>query len=664
MPSSERIRDRTDSADEPSATVVPAALATGPLRGRRLSRKAIVLLVFHTAVFVAVLWASFFTRNDFRVEESWTATFWRVLPLFVVVKLGVFYALGHCHVSWRQIAFADLTRLIWAATLSMLVIAAAEQLVFSTGRFGEFPRVRASIVVLDWAGTVLAIGGIRALWRSVREELGPIFNGKPIRTAIIVGADRSGELLARSLMAAEKNQYHVMGFLDDDEGLHHTRVAGLEVLGGVESAADLLLRRPVDEVVVRSGGLTGKRIRRLLDDCSTVGAELKVIPAIDELLVGEQNAALFKPRAVEIKDLLRREPVTLDDAAVRSLIEGRTVMVTGAGGSIGSEICRQVLRFHPGRLLLVERGENALFLVEQEFCRHEPRPPFEPLVADITDERRMDQIMETFRPEVVFHAAAHKHVPMMEWNPAEAIKNNCLGTQLLARLADRHGVHEFVMISTDKAVNPTSVMGCSKLIAERFVQALSAESKTKFIVVRFGNVLASNGSVVPIFQEQIRRGGPVTVTHPGISRYFMMIPEASQLVLQAATMGNGGEIFVLDMGDSVKIVDLARDLIALSGLEEDDVEIVFTGLRPGEKLYEELYFDDERRVTTSHPKVFCALHRPTTLAEVEGMLDELSAVVGEKPDVVRARLRDVVPEYSSPADGSVGQSPPRNAHVE
>ena len=668
MPSNDRSRDGEPLASTSAPPLAPVPVAKGPPRGRRLSRKAIVLLVFHAFVFAAVLWGSFLTRNDFRMDESWMSTFWRVLPLFVAAKLVVFYSLGHCHISWRQVAFADLTRLIWAATLSMLVIAAADQLVFSTGRFGEFPRVRASIVVLDWAGTVLALGGIRALWRSVREELSPIFSGKPIKTAIIVGADRSGELLARTLMAAENNQYHVIGFLDDDPGLQHTRVAGLNVLGSIESAADQLRRRPVDEVVVQSGGLTGKRIRLLLDDCTAAGTELKVIPAIDELLVGEAHQALFKPRAVEIKDLLRREPVTLDDAAVRALVEGRTVMVTGAGGSIGSEICRQVLRFHPGRLLLVERGENALFLVEQEFCRHEPRPPFEPLLADITDEPRMEQIMETFRPDVIFHAAAHKHVPMMEWNPAEAIKNNCLGTQLLARLADRHGVREFVMISTDKAVNPTSVMGCSKLVAERFVQALSTESKTTFIVVRFGNVLASNGSVVPIFQEQIRRGGPVTVTHPGISRYFMMIPEASQLVLQAATMGKGGEIFVLDMGESVKIVDLARDLIALSGLGEDDIEIVFTGLRPGEKLYEELYFDDEQRVTTSHPKVFCALHRPTTLAEAEGMLEELSGVVGGSPEMVRSRLRAVVPEYANPTDGSVGQSPAgqspaRNAHA-
>ena len=271
--------------------------------------------------------------------------------------------------------------------------------------------------------------------------------------------------------------------------------------------------------------------------------------------------------------------------------------------------------------------------------------------------------MITHRPDVIYHAAAHQHVPLMEWNPAEAIKNNCIGTQILARLADRHGVRSFVMISTDKAVNPTSVMGCSKLIAERFVQALSAESKTRFLVVRFGNVLASNGSVVPIFQEQIRLGGPVTITHPEIARYFMMIPEASQLVLQAAAMGIGGEIFVLDMGESVKIVDLARDLIALSGLGEDDIEIVFTGLRPGEKLYEELYFDDEQRVPTHHAKVFCALHRPTTLADAEAVIDELANVIDETPDVVKSRLRELVAEYGSHATEGPDTAPIRKAHA-
>ena len=518
------------------------------------------------------------------------------------------------------------------------------------------------MILLDWGTTIMLVGGMRMLWRSIREELKPLWSGEDLTTAIIVGANASGEMIARNLTSGSSSPYLIAGFLDDDPDMKHSRVAGFEVLGTIDSAAVEIARRRADEVVVQSGLLTGKRFRKLLEDCEHAGATVKVLPGIDELMNGQRDLTHVRLRPVEIKDVLRREPVQLDDTAIRVLIEGRTVMVTGAGGSIGSEICRQVLRFNPKTLLLVEQAENSLFLIEQELSRLEPRPAFEPLIADITDESRMEQIMGLHRPEVIFHAAAHKHVPMMEWNPAEAIKNNVFGTRMLARLADRHGVREFVAISTDKAVNPTSVMGCSKLLAERFVQALSVTSRTKYIVVRFGNVLASNGSVVPIFQEQIRRGGPVTVTHPGIERYFMTIPEASQLVLQAATQGEGGEIFVLDMGESVKIVDLARDLIALSGLEPDDIEIVYTGLRPGEKLFEELYFDDERRVGTRHPKVFCAMHRPADLAAVEATFDELAEVLDEKPEVVRARLRDLVPEY---ADGTGGQSsiPVRRTHA-
>ena len=630
---------------------------------RRVHNKALILACLHATIFAFVFWFAFFIRSDFNIQSTVAWLSLRTICGVVAIKLAIFYWLGHCHTSWKRIAFNDLTSLIWAATLSMLVLISIESLLLTSGRFGEFTRVPRSVFVLDWAGTVLAIGGIRALWRSVREELRPLLTSKPVRTALIVGADDTGELLARNLSTATNSQYFIAGFLDDDPGLLHNRVAGLEVLGTVDDAAREVERRRIDDVVVQSGRLNGKRLRKLFETCTEAGAQVKVMPAIDELLVGHDSPSHLKPRPVEIKDLLRRDPVTLDDAAVRRLIEGNTILVTGAGGSIGSEICRQVLRFEPHQLLLVERGENALFLLEQEFCRYDPRPPVEPLIADITDEARMDQIITTYRPTVIFHAAAHKHVPMMEWNPAEAIKNNCIGTQILARLADKHGVREFVMISTDKAVNPTSVMGCSKLIAERFVQSLSAESKTKFLVVRFGNVLASNGSVVPIFQEQIRLGGPITVTHLDISRFFMMIPEASQLVLQAAAMGSGGEIFVLDMGESVKIVDLARDLISLSGLGEDDIEIVFTGLRPGEKLYEELYFDDEQRLPTSHPKVFCAMHRPTTVAAAERLLDDLASVIEEPPEVVKSRLRDLVAEYGNHSVEEPAPATPRKVHA-
>ncbi|MCE9630686.1 MAG: polysaccharide biosynthesis protein [Planctomycetia bacterium] len=625
---------------------------------RSVSRRALVLLAVHAVVFAAAFFIAFFIRSDFTLDQSWLETYGATVIFVVAVKMVVFYALGLCHVSWGRVAFGDLTTLLWASTLSMLLFAAFDSLVLSTGWVPWLPRVRRSVILLDWAATIMCVGGLRTVWRSVREELRPYFTGKVAKSVLIVGADEAGEMIARNLMAASHEPYFITGFVDDDLRLKHTRVGGFEVLGAIDQTAAEAARRGVDEVIVQSGKLTGKAFRRLLDECTDMGVTVKVLPGIDELLSDKKDLSHIRLRSVEIEDLLRREPVRLDDTAITTLIEGRTVMVTGAGGSIGSEICRQILRFKPKTLLMVEQAENSLFLIEQEFSRRSPRPDFEPLVADITDERRMEQILATYSPEVIFHAAAHKHVPMMEWNPAEAIKNNVFGTRLLARLADRHGVREFVAISTDKAVNPTSVMGCSKLLAERFLQALSGVSQTKFIVVRFGNVLASNGSVVPTFQEQIRRGGPITVTHPGIERYFMTIPEASQLVLQAATMGDGGEIFVLDMGESVKIVDLARDLISLSGLEQDDIEIVFTGLRPGEKLFEELYFEEERRVATRHTKVFCAHHRPADLTVVEAVFDELSDVIDERPEVVRARLRDLVPEYSSEAGRAVPEPLP------
>ena len=629
---------------------------------RRLSRRAAALLVVHAIVFAAAYFVAFFTRNDFAFDTGWFQQYMATVVGVVLVKLVIFYALGMCHVSWGRVAFGDLTNLLWATTLAMLVFATADSLLLSTGRLPWIPRIRRSIILLDWAATILLLGGIRTVWRSVREELRPLFSRVPARTALIVGANQTGEMIVRGLQATSAKPYFVVGFLDDDPNLRNTRVAGLEVFGDVEDARAVIARRGVDEVIVQSGYLTGRRFRALLADCTEAGAELKVLPGIDQLLSGQKSLSHVQLRPVEIKDLLRREPVELDDSAIRKLIAGRVVMVTGAGGSIGSEICRQVLRFAPLKLLLVERAENPLFMLQQELAGLQPAPDFEPLIADVTDEARMEQIIRTHRPEVVFHAAAHKHVPMMEWNPAEAIKNNVFGTRMLARLAEQHGVREFVTISTDKAVNPTSVMGCSKLLAERYVQALSQHSETKFIVVRFGNVLASNGSVVPIFQEQIRRGGPITVTHPGIERFFMTIPEASQLVLQAATMGAGGEIFVLDMGESVKIIDLARDLITLSGLGQDDIEIVFTGLRPGEKLYEELYFDDEQRIATGHQKVFCALHRPADIASVEAMLEDLHDVLEESPDRVRAKLAELVPEFAA-GQGEAVERPPTGKRI-
>lgn len=593
-------------------------------------------MALHGITFIGAYWLAYALRFDFHIPATELQGFFVTLTAVLLVKSMVFYAGGHCHRSWHYVSFSDLAALLRSSTVATLIIAALDYLM------AESYHVPRSVLLLDWVITVIALGGLRALARLLREEIRPRLYGSGYRKALIIGANQSGETLARHLLGDPKLKYIVAGFLDTDKARYGSTIGGIPVLGHPDAALHYAAALGVEHILVISGVLTGEQLRSLMDNCTQAGLALKVIPAVEDLLTSDYSVQM---RDVDINDLLRREPVQLSGDAISTLVAGRSVMITGAGGSIGSEICRQVLKFHPKQLLLVERAENSLFVVEQEFRALRLDTEIVPCIGDIGDRQRMEWIFEQYRPEIVFHAAAHKHVPMMEYNPGEAIKNNVVGTRMLAELADEYGVHEFVMISTDKAVNPTSVMGVSKQIAERFVHAFSEEATTKFIVVRFGNVLASNGSVVPIFQEQIRRGGPITVTHPEIERFFMTIPEASQLVLQAATMGKGGEIFVLDMGSPVRIVDLAKDLIRLSGLKPDDIEITFTGLRPGEKLYEELYFEDEEMLPTPHSKVFVAYHRAYDLAEVRCSIDELAMQVNDAPESLRRRIKAIVPEY-------------------
>jgi len=603
--------------------------------------RSIVVVGVHLLAFTAAYLLAFALKFNFPLEQREAIAFWLTMPGVLMIKALVFYLTGQYRRSWRSVTFSDLASLIKAASWSLLAIFVLYYLVEPNRTLGR------AIPFIDWANTILILGGLRAIHRMSREEFRFFYRPSDARKALIVGANQSGHNLARHLYTAERPQYLVLGFLDTDAKRVGSLHAGLPVLGSPEQAPRIAVRLDIKEVLVMSGSLTGKELRQLMESCAQVDVTLKVIPAMEDLVAGDYSVQI---RDVDINDLLRREPVQQSGDAIATLLEGRTVLVTGAGGSIGSEICRQVLRFRPSRLVLVERAENNLFLIEQELLRSKTETEIFPCIADVTDAARVNQIFALHQPALVFHAAAHKHVPMMESNAGEAIKNNVLGTKLLAELADHHGVQEFVMISTDKAVNPTSIMGVSKQVAERFVHAFSEVATTKFVVVRFGNVLASAGSVVPIFQDQIRRGGPITVTHPEIERFFMTIPEASQLVLQAAVMGKGGEIFVLDMGESVRIVDLARDLIRLSGLEPEDIEIIFTGLRPGEKLYEELYFNDEEMLPTPHPKLFVAYHRPYQLAEVNRLIEGLASTVHEPSEVVCRRLRELVPEYVPPVN--------------
>jgi FlaA1/EpsC-like NDP-sugar epimerase len=464
----------------------------------------------------------------------------------------------------------------------------------------------------------------------------------------IVGAGDAGEGILRELYRLPVEKFHVVAFIDDDPKKRGTRIHGVPVLGGVGELAEIADRQRVEEVIIALLHPTRDELRRIIEVCKGRKLTFRIVPGVAELIEGRTDVGRL--REVDINDLLGREPVTLDTDRIGPFLTDKVVVVTGAGGSIGSELCRQVLQFLPRSLVMVEKAENNLFYVERELRQAHPQATLVPVIADVCDRTRVEQVFRMFRPAVVFHAAAHKHVPMMELNPGEAIKNNVFGTKNVADMSSAFGADAFVMISTDKAVNPTSVMGCTKRVAEMVCQSIGGGpqgGKTKFVAVRFGNVLGSAGSVVPIFRDQIARGGPVTVTHPEMRRYFMTIPEATQLVIQAGTMGKGGEIMLLDMGEPVKIVDLARNMITLSGFRPDeDIKIEFLGVRPGEKLFEELRTTGEDVLPTPHKKIFVWQSRYCRTEDMKAALERLQAVTnGCSPEQVQKALQSVVPEY-------------------
>lgn len=596
------------------------------------------VVCMHVAVFTLAYCSAFLLRFDFNVPSAFWQVFLVTLPLVLMVKIPVFFATSHFH-SWsRHIAFTDLVSLAGAAFSCLIALSIINQ-------FLDIYFIPRAVLLLDCAGTILCLGFFRSIWRLLNEHALPMVNNKNRSRAILVGAHLSDKVFAQRLQTYTYFPFKICGFVDRDAKDRGRYIGGIPILGSTSNLVNIARKQGVNDVIIVAGSHTGKELRQLMESCEQAHVNLKIIPPFAQLLDGNKNVPV-KP--VEISDLLRREPIELDVAALKNLFDGKTVFVTGAGGSIGSEICRQLLAFNLDTLVLIERSEAALFHIEIELRNMKKTCHIVNGLGDVTDEARMRRLLDKYQPDVILHVAAHKHVPMLELHPGEAVKNNVFGTELMANLADEFNVSHFVHISTDKVVNPTSVMGVSKHIAEDYVHAMSSRSKTKFVVVRFGNVLGSAGSVVPFFQEQIRRGGPITVTHPEMKRFFMAIPEASQLVLQAAAMGRGGEIFVLDMGEQIKIVDLARDLIRLSGLPSDAIEIVFTGVRPGEKLYEELYFEDEERIATGHPKLHSALHRPIDLTELRETLEELRYLLNGEPDLLLAKLKEIVSEFHIP----------------
>jgi FlaA1/EpsC-like NDP-sugar epimerase len=580
-----------------------------------------------------------------RLEGNWAAYGEEMLVLFLIgipVKFGLIAYYGFHRRSWQKLGLRDLYVLGQAVTIVAAVYVAVS-VVLSASL--SVPR---SIFLLEPALALLGLGMHRVVARWFFEYRGRTFarqrNGR-MQRVLIAGAGESGTMMAREMLRQPSGGLFPIGFLDDDKAKRNASIGGVRVLGTIEDLVSVVERNRVDEVLIAMPSEEGTVKRRLVELAREAGVRYRTLPGIVDILSGK--IAISQIREVEYEDLLGRQPIRLEMDTIGDYVNDRTILVTGAGGSIGSELVRQLGRFNPDRILLLGRGENSIFEVERDVRPRFPHIKFIPIITDVRDVDRLEWVFKTYSPNVVFHAAAHKHVPMMECNPDQAIWNNVGGTKNLAELSVAFGVERFINVSTDKAVNPTSIMGASKRLAEMVVQNASvrANGSGDYVSVRFGNVLGSRGSVIPIFKEQIRRGGPVVVTHPEMIRYFMTIPEASQLVLQAGALGQNGSVYLLDMGDPVKIVDLARDLIRLSGLEPGkDVEIKFSGARPGEKLFEELLTAEEGSVASRHEKIYRARQERVPEGEFSAVLERVfDAANSRDAEAIKTALRAAIP---------------------
>jgi len=532
------------------------------------------------------------------------SAFW-MLGISLLIKPIVYSFFGLYRRLWVYASVQELKQIIVAVTSASLMVAILTIAFFSFGFFTGFPR---SVLIIDWLLSIFLVGGLRFSMRVVAENLSVASVTPKIahtRRALIIGAGDAGAIVAREMQKNPQINLLPVGFLDDNPAKQKQQIYGIPVIGTIDDLSKVLDSHRVSEVIIAIPSAPGNVVRKVADVCRVKGVPFRTMPGIYELLGGKVN--INRLREVEITDLLRREPTQVQDDKVGTVISGKTVMVTGAGGSIGSELCRQISRWGPSELLLLGHGENSIFEVLMELKENYPSLPILPIICDIRDYPRLNAIFRQHRPQVVFHAAAHKHVPLMEVNVEDAVSNNILGTKNVVNAAIESGVDQLVMISTDKAIRPVNVMGATKRLAELLVLDAANRTGKEFSVVRFGNVLGSRGSVVPLFKRQIARGGPITVTHPDMKRYFMTIPEAVYLVLQAASLCQSGETFVLNMGQQVRIMDLAEDLIRLSGLQPGkDIEIVFSGIRPGEKLSEDLWDDGHPFISTDHPDIYKA----------------------------------------------------------
>jgi FlaA1/EpsC-like NDP-sugar epimerase len=585
---------------------------------------------------------AYFIRFDFDFETIPKSFVDKIMPLLVVsiiLKIAVFIPFKLYRSLWRYAGVYELVSVFLASAITngaiFLYIAFINRLA---------PR---SIFVIVGMIDVFLIGGSRLAYRVYRRlARGRVIKMDNIRRVLIIGAGDAGAMIAKEMELHTELNYRAVAFLDDSDYKKGRKVNGIPVLGGIDDVADVVDKKDISEIIIAIPSAKTSVINRIYEQCAKTECKVKILPSMSQLI--DEEVMLTRVKDVDIEDLLGREPIKVDLEGIASYLSGKVVMVTGGGGSIGSELCRQIASYNPRKLIMLDNYENNLYEILNELKRNYPELDISPVIANIREMDRLDEVFCQYRPHIVFHAAAHKHVPLMEDNPEEAIKNNVFGTWNVANCADKYNANRFVLISTDKAVNPTNVMGASKRIAEMIIQAINTKSRTEFVAVRFGNVLGSNGSVIPLFRKQIENGGPVTVTHPDITRYFMTIPEAVQLVIQAGAMAEGGEIFVLDMGEPVKIMDLAKNLIRLSGFEpNEDIDIEITGLRPGEKLYEELLLNEEGLKATKHNKIFVAkpIHTDYGLLKRELELLKQKVYKSKNSLEIKEYVKILVPTY-------------------
>jgi FlaA1/EpsC-like NDP-sugar epimerase len=589
---------------------------------------------FLTSIFSWFL--AYALRFNFSIPDEHIQVLYRALPFIILISVLSFYCFGLYRGIWRFASITDLKRIIASSFLAILI---SISFFFLYKEIGAIPR---SVLVVYPLLLILIMGGSRFMYRAIKEH--QLYGlkasiGEPV---IIIGSGQNSILLAKELNLT--NDWRVVGILDDDETIHGRELAGTRILGSLNQLSKIKDRFNIRKVIISSSELNHNKRREIIETASNLNVEVLTVPLMGDFVSGRLNISQIRP--VEVEDLLGRDKIDLDSSGLKKFIRNKTVLISGSGGSIGSELCRQIIKFNPKTLICVDISEIALYNIEQEFCNLKFKNKIF-VVADVKNKERIKEIFHQFKPEIVFHAAAYKHVPLMEtYNVSEALINNAIGTYHLAQIAKDLKVNKFILVSTDKAVNPTNVMGASKHLAEIICRGLQSRSKTDFVITRFGNVLGSSGSVIPKFREQIVAGGPITVTHPEMTRFFMSIPEAAQLVLQASLMGREGQIFVLDMGEPVKIVDLAKDMIKLTGFDEGDIKIKFTGLRPGEKLYEELLSDNEIIVPTSHPKLKIASSVNVSESLVKDLIKWVLSTT-TKPEVqIKKELKRWVKGYS------------------